>query len=196
MGRAVSDCRCASVKADLCAEADYWLAPVAGHPYLEGLPCPCACHAPVIEVRPVDTPSLLAEPVEVQLGAGPATQGPDAVTGPPEPPTPVTGLSALEAADLAALGEDVGLRREVRDEAQESLFGDTPLEEWRTHWWGMPSFTQGDARPAYRMTVNFMTPEDVADFATRLGVRATTRTDSLWYPAQVIDQPNQWEYVE
>jgi hypothetical protein len=89
-----------------------------------------------------------------------------------------------------------GLARPTRDDSQASLFGDEETLDWKAHWWGMPSFTLGDARPAYRITVNFMTPEDVAEFARRLNVRASTRTDSLWYPPQALDQPGEWEYAE
>jgi hypothetical protein len=49
----------------------------------------------------------------------------------------------------------------------------------------MPEFVMNDARPAFRITINFMTPEDVVDFARQINDRTiTTRTDSAWYPKQ------------
>lgn len=89
--------------------------------------------------------------------------------------------------------EAVGLRRRVRaEEPQQALFELPP--DWRAHWWGMPAFEQKDARPAHRITVNFICEEDVAEFARRLGLKSGPRTDSLWFPKEQLDRPNEWEY--
>ena len=77
--------------------------------------------------------------------------------------------------------------------AQATLFEVDP--PWQDEWWGMPAFDMGDARPAHRVTVNFMTREDLREFAERLGVKLSTKTDSMWYPEQTLDQPKEWEYV-
>lgn len=53
---------------------------------------------------------------------------------------------------------------------------------WRTHWWGMPSFNMGDARPQYKITLNFETAADVQAFAEKTGLPVTVRSDSVWYP--------------
>lgn len=88
-----------------------------------------------------------------------------------------------------------GLVRRTREEAPEAtLF---PVEpDWRTHWWGMPSFVMKDARPVRSITVNFMCREDVEEFAARLGIRVTKATDSVWFPPEVVDRPNEWEYAD
>lgn len=63
-------------------------------------------------------------------------------------------------------------------------------------WWGMPEFVQGDARPSFTITVNLRTLDDLAEFAKRLGMRLTPKTDSIWFPAEDLDAPSDWEYVE
>lgn len=87
-----------------------------------------------------------------------------------------------------------GLARRSRpvEVAQGALFDLAP--DWTIQWWGMPSFEQKDARPYQRITVNFMSPDDVAEFSRLLGVRATNKTDSMWFPPEQVDRPNEWEY--
>ena len=77
---------------------------------------------------------------------------------------------------------DKTLGRPTRKSAQGTLFDIEP--DWREQWWGMPSFEMCDATPQYRITVNFMTAEDVAAFAKATGIPATTRSDTAWYPHQ------------
>lgn len=57
-------------------------------------------------------------------------------------------------------------------------------DNWRDHWWGMPSFEMGDATPSHRITVNFLTMEDYQAFQQALGIRLTPRSDSMWFPEQ------------
>lgn len=56
--------------------------------------------------------------------------------------------------------------------------------DWRSEWWGMPAFEMGDARPQYKIIVNFMTAEDVKAFAERAGLSVTTSSDTCWFPPQ------------
>src|SRR5690606_23681057 len=56
--------------------------------------------------------------------------------------------------------------------------------DWKDHWWGMPSFEMADARPQYKITMNFLTAEDVKAFAEKTGLPVTTRSDSAWFPHQ------------
>jgi len=65
---------------------------------------------------------------------------------------------------------------------QTVLFENVP--GWKDHWWGMPSFDMGDARPQHKITINFMTAADVEDFAKTTGIPVTIRSDSAWYPHQ------------
>ena len=75
------------------------------------------------------------------------------------------------------------LTRPLRDStSQSTLFDIEP--DWREEWWGMPSFEMGDARPLHRVTVNFMTTEDLREFADKLNAQLTTSTDSMFYPQQ------------
>jgi hypothetical protein len=86
------------------------------------------------------------------------------------------------------------LKRPIREPNQVTMFDMEP--NWREHWWGMPEFSMGDATPQYRITINFMTAEDVKAFAEATGLSVTTRSDSAWFPPQNLDEPKEWAYVE
>ncbi len=79
--------------------------------------------------------------------------------------------------------------RPVRQPEYQPLFEIEP--DWREHWWGMPSFEMGDARPQYKITINFMTADDVRAFADKAGLPVTTGSDSAWFPHQ---EPLRGEY--
>lgn len=64
---------------------------------------------------------------------------------------------------------------------------EAPLS-WEKEWWGMPEFIMGNTEPKRKITVSFATDEDVEEFSKRLGVKVSTKTDSIWFP-------NQNEYV-
>jgi len=77
---------------------------------------------------------------------------------------------------------------------------DTPtlfeVEDAPTHgdyWWGLPEFNMVDASPSRRVVVNFLTDDDAREFADRLQVKLSARSDSLWYPPQTRLRPK--EYV-
>jgi len=66
---------------------------------------------------------------------------------------------------------------------------------WKDMWWGMPEFVMKDASPQRRIVMNFMTEEDVKEFAEKLGIRINKRTDSAWYPGQKPLEKNKFEYT-
>ena len=72
--------------------------------------------------------------------------------------------------------------RPTKEDPQATLFDLPP--DWRDDWWGMPEFSMKDARPQYKMVVNFMTADDVKEFAKKLDLPVTIRSDSCWYPHQ------------
>lgn len=74
------------------------------------------------------------------------------------------------------------IARPTRESAQGSLFDLEP--DWREHWWGMPEFSMKDATPQHRITINFMTHEDVTAFSKLTGLCVTTSSDSAWFPRQ------------
>lgn len=74
------------------------------------------------------------------------------------------------------------IQRKTRDSNQGSLFDLDP--DWREHWWGMPEFTMKDASPQHKITINFMTQEDVAEFARATGLKVSTQSDTAWFPDQ------------
>jgi len=82
------------------------------------------------------------------------------------------------------MSEDLlaAIQRQTRRDAQISLFDIEP--DWRESWWGMPEFTMQDASPQHRITINFMTQEDVAEFARLTGIPVSTRSDTGWFPHQ------------
>jgi hypothetical protein len=86
------------------------------------------------------------------------------------------------------------LRRKTRSSDAALLFEIDP--DWRSEWWGMPEFTMGDATPQYRITMNFMTKEDLLEFAKKVGLSLSVKSDTAWFPQQKLDEPKEWAYVE
>ena len=86
------------------------------------------------------------------------------------------------------------LKRPVKQAEQSALFDLPP--DWKSEWWGMPEFTMGDATPQYRVTINFLTLEDLRDFSARVGMSLTAKSDTAWFPPQRLDEPKEWGYVE
>lgn len=85
-------------------------------------------------------------------------------------------MSATNPADL--------VKRVTREDEQRALFDLEP--DWRDYWWGMPEFTMAEARPLKKVTINFMTREDLAAFTRATGITITKTTDSAWYPPQGV----------
>lgn len=89
---------------------------------------------------------------------------------------------------------DLALGRKTRkpDMVQGALFDLPP--DWKSEWWGMPSFSMDDATPQHRISINFMTAEDVAEFARVTGIPVTTRSDSAWFPHQTpLNGSYEWD---
>ena len=94
--------------------------------------------------------------------------------------------------DQSVLVEHPDLKRPTRQEPQQALFDVEP--DWRSEWWGMPEFGSSDARPQYKITINFMTKEDIEEFSKQSGIPVTMRSDSAWFPPQA-PLTGQWEYT-
>ena len=75
----------------------------------------------------------------------------------------------------------------------ESLLG-LP-EDWRIHWWGMPSFAQRDLEPLQTIQVHFRSAEDREEFAKLLGRNLTSRTRAIWFPREEIEGMVDQEFV-
>jgi len=69
----------------------------------------------------------------------------------------------------------------------EGLFDVEP--EQADYWFGLPQFEMRNAQPQRRLTVNFLTSDDVRDFAQKLGVPLSAAADSLWWPPQQRLEP-------
>ena len=54
--------------------------------------------------------------------------------------------------------------------------------DWKNEWWGMPSFEMGDCRPQHKITINFQTVDDIAEFSRLTGIHVTQQSDSAWFP--------------
>lgn len=88
---------------------------------------------------------------------------------------------------MSELFEEINSTRPTKDEGlkESFLFGEEWIEpDWRETWGGMPEFEMEDARPQYKISVNFMTYDDVKEFAEKLGIKVTKKTDSTFYPQQ------------
>lgn len=68
-------------------------------------------------------------------------------------------------------------------------------EPWKDIWWGMPEFEMKDATPQYQIMMNFMTKEDIKDFAEKLGINITAKSDSSFYPPQKRLKNSEYEYT-
>jgi len=69
------------------------------------------------------------------------------------------------------------------NEAQSLLFGEK--EAWREEWEGMPEFEQQNLLPEYSVRINFSSVEDLKAFAELINQPLTTKTSSIWFPAQI-----------
>lgn len=78
--------------------------------------------------------------------------------------------------------QDATLGRKTREKNDSLLFDLEP--DWKESWWGMPEFSMKDATPQHRITINFMTEDDVRDFAAATGIPVSIRSDSAWFPHQ------------
>ena len=95
-----------------------------------------------------------------------------------------------ESFDTSAIGftsDEIDLLNEriadeVLDRAPAS--NDGSVNDARAEWEGMPEFEQEDLGAKYSIKINFLNEADLGEFAKLLGQRLTTKTKSVWYPAQ------------
>lgn len=88
------------------------------------------------------------------------------------------------------------LNRPTRKKSDiKGFFTEPGVQKWEDHWWGMPEFTMGDARPRYQITMNFMTREDVKEFANKTGLGVTTKSNSAWFPPQKRMKAREYIYI-
>jgi hypothetical protein len=78
--------------------------------------------------------------------------------------------------------DELKAMRPTRESNELTLFDVEP--DWRESWWGMPEFSMQDASPQHRITINFMTAQDVLDFAKASGIPVTVKSDTAWFPHQ------------
>jgi len=77
------------------------------------------------------------------------------------------------------------IARATQPESPQEDFLSDLAEDWREYWWGMPSFDQaGDATPAKKITMNFLSLDDFREFCEKLGLPKGARADSAWFPHQ------------
>jgi negative regulator of genetic competence, sporulation and motility len=74
----------------------------------------------------------------------------------------------------------------MKQENQTSLFDDFE-NEWQKEWKDMPEFISDDKKPVQQIIVSFRTHADVVEFAKRLGITVTAKTNSTWFPAKGWD---------
>jgi hypothetical protein len=62
-----------------------------------------------------------------------------------------------------------------------TLFDDFE-NEWQKEWKDMPEFVTNNKKPYQQIIVSFKNYDDVKEFAKRLGLSVTPKTDALWFP--------------
>jgi hypothetical protein len=92
--------------------------------------------------------------------------------------------------EIIGAGQDTGAscagipKRKQREKESEQVTLFDIEDNWKNEWWGMPEFSNDDIRPAYRLTVNFLTLEDKKMFAEKLQQFVSPQSDTIWYPSQ------------
>lgn len=77
---------------------------------------------------------------------------------------------------------------------QTTLFGEN--EPWRDEWQNMPEYVQDNLLPEYSVKINFLSAKDLQDFSELIGQPITTKTKSVWFPAQQKANLNRFVYVD
>jgi hypothetical protein len=67
-----------------------------------------------------------------------------------------------------------------------TLFDDFE-NEWQKEWKDMPEFVAENKKPSQQIIVSFNSYQDVKEFAKRLGISVTPKTNSTWFPAKDRD---------
>lgn len=80
------------------------------------------------------------------------------------------------------------------NESQSLLFGEK--EAWKEEWDGMPEFEQKNLLPEYSVRINFASVEDLKKFAELINQPLTTKTSSIWFPAQAKADLSSKVYVD
>jgi len=62
-----------------------------------------------------------------------------------------------------------------------SLFDDLE-NEWQKEWKDMPEFIAENKKPYQQIIVSFKNFDDVKEFAKRLGITVTPKTDCTYFP--------------
>lgn len=66
------------------------------------------------------------------------------------------------------------------------LFDDLE-NEWQKEWKDMPEFVADNKKPCQQIIVLFKSYDDVREFATKLGIHVTPKTNSTWFPPKAWD---------
>lgn len=74
----------------------------------------------------------------------------------------------------------------MENKKQNSLFDDLE-NEWQKEWKDMPEFIAENKKPSQQIIVSFKSYDDVKEFAKRLGIKVTPKTNSTWFPAKEWD---------
>ena len=77
---------------------------------------------------------------------------------------------------------------------QSNLFGQN--ESWKEEWQGMPEYEQKNLLPEFSVRINFASADDLRKFADLIGQPITTKTSSVWYPAQAKELLADKRYVD
>jgi len=80
------------------------------------------------------------------------------------------------------------------NDKQPNLFGEN--EGWKEEWQGMPEYQQENLLPEFSLRVNFACIEDLRKFGELIGQSITSKTQSVWFPAQARANLQGKRYVD
>ena len=67
--------------------------------------------------------------------------------------------------------------------------------DWEKEWQGMPEFSQSKQVEHGKIIVRFSNEQDLQDFARAIGQKLTSKTKSIWYPANIRGEHRGKKYV-
>lgn len=79
-------------------------------------------------------------------------------------------------------------RKPLDMKKQQELFDTSEFTNWEKEWQGMPEFVSENKKPYQQIIVSFRNFEDVKEFADKLGIKVTPKTNSTWFPLRKMDK--------
>lgn len=75
----------------------------------------------------------------------------------------------------------------MKEKVSNEFWEDSNEFDWKEEWKNMPEFISENKKPIQQIKVSFLSYDDVKEFAKRLGITVTEKTNSTWFPARDWD---------